>query len=128
MPRRLVTFAAVGVANTAVYYGCYLALVLVLPYLVAHVCAFGVATVGSYFLNCRYTFRTSPRWGTFALFPVSSLVNLVVSTAGLRLFVGTLGVSERVAPLLAGAVALPITYVVAHRVIVGRRTSSGVAV
>ncbi|MGI8577748.1 MAG: GtrA family protein [Nocardioidaceae bacterium] len=117
---RVLRFAGVGVVNTGVYYCLYLIFQMFWPYLVAHVCAFTLAMIGSYFLNCFVTFHRRPTWRTFALFPLSNLANFVITTVGLRLLVGTLGVDERIAPIPVALIAIPITYVVAHTVMLGR--------
>jgi putative flippase GtrA len=118
--RRLMRFGAVGVLNTGIYYGCYLLLRLAIPYIVAHICATGIAMVCSYFLNCYITFRTPPRWRTFLLFPLSNAANICITTAGLPVAVQWLHLDERIAPLPVALTAIPITYVVAHAVMVGR--------
>jgi putative flippase GtrA len=111
---RLLRFAAVGVANTGVYYLGYLLLHLVMPYLVAHVVATAVAMVFSYFVNCRFTFRVRPSWRTFALFPLSNAANVGMTTALLPVAVEWVGLDERIAPLVVGVLAIPVTYLVAH--------------
>jgi len=116
---RIVRFGIVGVINTATYFGLYLLLRLHLPYLVAHVVAFLLATIGSYFLNCRFTFKVKPSWGSFLLFPLSNLSNFVITTAGLYLLVDRLGLDERWAALPAAVVAIPITFLVAQFVLTG---------
>jgi putative flippase GtrA len=118
--RRLIRFGAVGVINTGTYYALYLLLRTQIPYLAAHVCAFVAAMIGSYFLNCYVTFGTKPAWRTFLLFPLSNLANFVITTVGLRLAVQLFGLDERIAPLPVALIAIPITYVVAHHVMVGR--------
>ncbi|MCP2258112.1 putative flippase GtrA (transmembrane translocase of bactoprenol-linked glucose) [Streptoalloteichus tenebrarius] len=117
---RMLRFGAVGVVNTGVYYGLYLLSRTVIPYLAAHVLAFVLAMVGSYFLNCYFTFRTRPTLRKFLLFPLSNLTNFVVQTVGLYLLVDVLGTNERIAPLLAAAAAIPITFLVAQFVLVDR--------
>ena len=123
MIRRLhgpVKFGVVGVVNTGVYYALYLALQTSgLHYLLAHVTATLVAMVGSYFLNCLVTFRVRPTWRTFLLFPLSNIANFVITTVGMRLAVGTLGADPRWAPLPVALLAVPITYLVAHHVMIG---------
>ena len=114
-------FAGVGVVNTGMYFVCYLLLRTQVTYLIAHFCAFVIAMIASYFLNCFITFRTPPRWRTFLLFPLSNLANFVIITVGLQVAVQVLGIDQRIAPLLAALVALPITYVVAHAVMVERK-------
>lgn len=106
--------------NTCVYYACYLALHTQVAYLVAHVCAFAITMIGSYFLNCYFTFRTAPRWRTFLLFPLSNVANFVIMTVGLQVAVGEFGVDQRIAPLIVAVIAIPITYVVAHFIMVER--------
>jgi putative flippase GtrA len=117
---RIVRFGLVGVVNTGVYYGLYLLFCLALPIMAAHVLAFGLAMIGSYFLSCYFTFRTKPTWRKFLLFPLSNATNFVVSTAGLYLLVHWAGMDSRIAPLVAAAAAIPFTFVVAQFVLVNR--------
>lgn len=121
---RIVRFGLVGVVNTGVYYGCYLLFCLAVPIMAAHVLAFVVAMVGSYFLSCYFTFRTKPTWRKFLLFPLSNATNFVVSTAGLYLLVHWLDVDTRIAPLVAAAAAIPFTFVIAQFVLVNRTAES----
>lgn len=124
MRGRLVRFAAVGAINTGVYVGLYLVLRQLVPYLVAHVLAFLLAMVGSYFLNCRFTFHTAPSLRTFLLFPLSNATNFVITSAGLYLLVDVVGMNERIAPLLAATAAIPVTFLVAQFVLTEQRFRS----
>jgi len=117
---RVIRFALVGVLNTACYYGLYLLFGLVLPYLVAHAVAFVLSMIGSFFLNCYFTFRTTPTWRKFLLFPLSNVTNFVVTSVGLYVLVQFFGMNQRIAPLLAASVAIPVTFVVAQLVLAGR--------
>jgi putative flippase GtrA len=123
--KRVLRFAGVGVVNTGIYYACYLLLRIQVTYLIAHVCAFVIAMIASYFLNCFVTFRTAPRWRTFLLFPLSNIANFVIITVGLQVEVRVLGIDQRIAPLPAALIALPITYVVAHVVMIERNRHHG---
>jgi len=113
-------FAVVGVVNTGVYYVTYLMLGVVLHYLAAHLLAIAISMVVSFLLNCLWTFRTRPTWRKFALFPLTNATNYVVTTAGVVVLVEWLGFGERIAPLLAAAVAIPVTFVLSRRVLTGR--------
>jgi putative flippase GtrA len=113
LSRRVFRFALVGVVNTVVNYAFYLTLVWFTPYLIAHVVAFSVATIGSYFLNCRFTFHTRPSLHGLLMFPLSSMTNFVVSTAGLYVLVEWCGVPQWLAPVPVAAVAVPVTFAVA---------------
>ncbi|GGW19487.1 GtrA family protein [Streptomyces capoamus] len=112
--RQILTFAAVGVVNTATYYCLYLVFLTGLPYLAAHVLAFALSMVGSFFLNARFTYRIRPTWRKFLLFPLTNVTNLLVTTAGVYLIVDVLHAGSRFAPLLASAVAVPVTFVVSR--------------
>lgn len=116
---RIVRFGIVGVINTGTYYALYLLLQTMLPYLVAHVCAFALAMVGSYFLNCSFTFRAKPSWQSFLLFPLSNAANFVITTLGLYVLVQHLGMDERIAAIPAAAIAIPITFLVAQFTLTG---------
>jgi len=123
MIRHALRFAAVGVVNTAVYYGSYLALGLVLYYLFAHLLAIALSMVVSFFLNCLWTFRTPPTWRKFALWPLTNATNYVMTTVGVVLLVEWLHLDERIAPLVAAAAAIPLTFLLSRRVLLteGRR-------
>ena len=108
-------FVVVGFINTSIYYMGYLLLHgLGVDYLVAHLAATAFAMVCSYFLNCYLTFRITPSWRTFLLFPLSNATNVVITTCGMRLVVAHTAVDERIAPLLVAVFAIPVTYVVTH--------------
>ncbi|WP_317442353.1 GtrA family protein [Streptomyces collinus] len=116
MSRQLLTFAVVGVVNTATYYCLYLLFLTGLPYLAAHVLAFLLSMVGSFFLNARFTYRIRPTWRKFLLFPLTNVTNFLITTAGVYVIVDVLHAGSRFAPLLASAAAVPVTFVVSRRV------------
>ncbi|MER5913096.1 GtrA family protein [Streptomyces sp. NPDC001982] len=116
MPRQLLTFAVVGVINTATYYGLYLLFLGWLPYLGAHILAFALSMTGSFFLNARFTYRTRPTWRKFLLFPLTNAANFLITTAGVYVIVDVLHGGSRFAPLLASAAAIPVTFLVSRMV------------
>lgn len=116
----LLRFCLVGVANTAIYYGCYLVLLMLLPYLVAHLVAWAISVVGSFLLNCAFTYRVQPTWQRFFLFPLTTLANLAMTTFGVWAFVELAGVDKRLAPLIAGILAIPATFLLTRFVLTGR--------
>ncbi|MQY38988.1 hypothetical protein SRB17_70030 [Streptomyces sp. RB17] len=121
MKRQILTFAAVGVINTAVYYCLYLLFLNWLPYLFAHVLAFVLSMVGSFFLNARFTYRIRPTWRKFLLFPLTNVTNFLITTAGVYVIVDVLHAGSRFAPLLASAAAIPVTFVVSRWVMLPGR-------
>ncbi|MEV4329919.1 GtrA family protein [Streptomyces sp. NPDC049597] len=113
---QIVRFALVGVVNTGTYYGLYLLLLTWLPYVAAHVVAFLLSMVGSFFLTSYFTYRTRPTWRKFLLFPLTNAANFVVTTSGVYLLVDVLHLGSRYAPLIAAAVAIPVTFVVSRTI------------
>ncbi|MFE1310123.1 GtrA family protein [Streptomyces sp. NPDC058755] len=120
MKRQIVTFAAVGVINTATYYCLYLLFLTWLPYLAAHILAFLLSMIGSFFLNAHFTYRTRPTWRKFLLFPLTNATNFLITTAGVYVIVDVLHAGSRFAPLLASAAAIPVTFVVSRWVMLPR--------
>lgn len=116
---QLVRFGLVGVVNTATYYGMYLCFLRWLPYLVAHVAAFALSTVGSFLLNSWFTYRTRPTWRKFLLFPLTTAANFVITTGGVYVLVDLVHIGDRAAPLMAAAVAVPITFVLSRTIMLG---------
>jgi putative flippase GtrA len=116
---QVLRFALVGVVNTATYYAMYLVLREPIGYLAAHVVAFALSTVGSFLLNSYVTYRTRPTWRKFVLFPLTVAANFVITTVGVTLLVEVFDVDERIAPLLAAAVAIPATFLATRYVLVG---------
>lgn len=120
---QVVRFALVGAVNTGTYYGLYLLLGVWLPYLAAHVLAFALSMVGSFFLTSYFTYRTRPTWRKFLLFPLTNAANFVITTAGVYVLVDLLAVDSTYAPLLAAAAAIPVTFVLSRTIMLGPDTT-----
>ncbi|MEA5153640.1 GtrA family protein [Raineyella sp.] len=116
----LVKFCLVGVVNTGVYYGVYLLLFRLMPYVAAHLIGWTVAVVVSYLLNSWFTYRVRPTWLKLLVYPLSSLPNVLFTTFGVVLLVEVLGVGKGIAPLIAGLAAVPVSYLLAKLLLVGR--------
>ncbi|WP_242622909.1 GtrA family protein [Pseudonocardia sediminis] len=119
---RLIRYGMVGVANAAVYYATYRLVLEPVGYLAAHALGLAVAMVVSYFLHCRFTFSVRPTWRRFLRFPSSQAVNIAATTVGVVALVH-LGVGERVAPLAAAIVAVPVTFLLTTVALTGRRSA-----
>ena len=117
----LVRFVLVGVANTAVYYLAYRLLLLAMPYLPAHLLAYAVGIVFSFFANSLFTFRVRPTWRRFLAFPLTTAFNFVVVTAGSVLLVEQGWMDERWATLAMTVVAIPVTFLLTRYVLTSGR-------
>ncbi|MBB6435404.1 putative flippase GtrA [Streptomyces candidus] len=114
---QVLRFALVGAVNTGTFYGFYLVLHQWLPYYPAYVVAFLLSMVGSFFLNTYFTYRTRPTWRKFLLFPLTNLTNFVVTSVGVFVLVEWCDMDERIAPLVAAAAAIPVTFVLSRRIL-----------
>lgn len=120
---QVVRFALVGAVNTGTYYGLYLLFELRLPYIAAHVLAFALSMVGSFFLTSWFTYRTRPTWRKFLLFPLTNAANFVITTVGVYVLVDLLSVDSAYAPLLAAAAAIPVTFLLSRTIMLGPDTT-----
>lgn len=114
--------------NTGVYYGCYLTLRLVMPYIEAHLIAWVISMLSSFLLNCYFTYKVRPTWHKLLLYPLSNGVNVLLTTGGVVLLVEVLRVDQKIAPLIAGLISIPATFVVTRAVLTrphGRRKPFG---
>ncbi|GAA4594134.1 putative flippase GtrA [Actinoplanes octamycinicus] len=117
---QIAKFGAVGVVNTGTFYVLYLLLHTWLPYYPAYVIAFLISMVGSFFLNTYITYRTKPTWRKFLLFPLTNLTNFVVTSVGVFVLVEWFHVNEKIAPLAAAVVAIPVTFVLSRKILTHR--------
>lgn len=125
---RLIRFGLVGVANTAVYYGFYRLFLLVLPYVAAHLVAWVLSVVFSFFANCFFTYRVRPTWRRFVEFPASTLANLLLTTFGSILLVQWVGVDQRYATLIMGILAIPVTFTITTFILTRPRSTDAASV
>lgn len=106
-------FVIVGFINTFNYYLLYIILMsLNVPYILSHSSAFIISMIGSFYLNCYFTYKTKPTFKKFFQFPMTYVVNYSVTTISLFLFIDILNMNEFVAPLLASIIPIPFTYMV----------------
>lgn len=106
-----IRFAVVGVINTINYYAIYLLLMyLDIVYLISHSAAFIISMIGSYFLNCYFTYKTKPTLKKFLQFPLTYVVNYTVSTSSLFIFVDLFKMNEFIAPFISMLLPIPFTY------------------
>ncbi|WP_406381594.1 glycosyltransferase [Streptomyces sp. NBC_01618] len=112
--RQFIDFGLIGVINTAVYLAVYATLNTWIPYLAAHVIGYVVSIVGSFLLNSYITCRTKPTWQALVRYPLSSVVNLVLTGVLLYLGVSRLGMDKNIAAVAAGVLATPFSFLLAR--------------
>ncbi len=112
-------FVLVGFLNTANYYILYLFFmhILSLPYMAAHISAFLISMVGSFYFNSYFTYKVKPTLRKFLQFPLTYVVNISVSSAALFLLVDLMHLNENISPLIAQGITIPATFFVSKKVL-----------
>ena len=112
-------FVIVGFINTFNYYVIYLTLIYFqIPYIGSHSFAFVLSMIGSFYLNCYFTYKTKPTLTKFLQFPLTYVVNYSVTTASLFIFVDLLQLNKFIAPLISMILPIPFTYMVSKWILV----------
>ncbi|NRD76696.1 GtrA family protein [Bacillus sp. BRMEA1] len=119
MIKQVIKFGIVGVINTLDYYLLYLLFqsVLSIYYLIAHILAFLISMVGSFYLNSYFTYKTKPTLKKFLQFPLTYVVNITVSTSAIYILVDLMKMNEKVSPLLASFIAIPFTFALSRYIL-----------
>lgn len=115
----LTRFLIVGCLNTAFYYGLYLLFLHVfsLHYLIAHFISFFISLIGSFFLNTYFTYKVKPTVKKFLMYPLTQVVNTVLSAVFLYILVELLTVNSSYAPIVAVFFTVPITFIITGKVL-----------
>lgn len=113
-------FLAAGAFNAISGYAMYLLLNLVLDYRVAYTTSYLIGVLLSYWVNTTFVFRSALSWKSFAAFPSVYLLQYFLGLVLLWLFVNQLDISEKIAPLLAVPITVPLTFLASRFIIKGR--------
>ena len=114
-------FVVVGGANTLLSLALYWIALLWMPPQAAYAISFAAGVITGYLLHTRYAFRSKRGWRSFLAWPLICLAGWAVGAAALQLAIGPLGIDPRIAPLLAIAASLPLTFVLGRLVLVPGR-------
>jgi putative flippase GtrA len=119
MIKQVIKFGIVGVINTLDYYLLYLLFqsVLSIYYLYAHILAFLISMVGSFYMNSYFTYKTKPTLKKFLQFPLTYVVNIVVSTSAIYILVDLMKMNQKISPLLASLIAIPFTFALSRYIL-----------
>ncbi len=113
---RFLRFLLSGGFNTVATYGIYLALFRMLDYRVAYTIAYAVGILLSYVINWLFVFRMHRGWSSVLLFPFVYLAQYLAGLAVVWAWVDHLGLTKALAPLLAIAITIPLTYALSRLV------------
>jgi len=103
-------FLISGGFNTALTYGVYLLLLMFLPYTASYTISYITGIALAYLLNRFFVFKSHQGIKSVALLPLVYLIQYMVSMLILWCWVEKLGFADRLAPLAAIIITIPITY------------------
>lgn len=117
--KEIAKFVIVGFINTFDYYVLYLFFngLVHIYYLIAHILAFLLSMIGSFYMNSYFTYKTKPTLKKFLQFPLTYIVNITVSTSAIYILVHLMHMNKDVAPLLAAGIAIPFTFVISRKIL-----------
>ena len=119
-------FVLVNVLNTVLYWGIYLLLLPVAPYLVANAIALVIAVLVAYVANARYAFNVGTSRWSLVMYLATNGTTVVLRMAVVWVLVDVLSFSEALAPPVAVAVTTPIAFVLT-RWAMSERPAAGTA-
>lgn len=114
-------FLGAGAFNTVAGYAMYLAFHLVLDYRLAYTASYVIGIALSYWINTTFVFRSTWSWTRLAAFPGVYVLQYILGLLLIWLFVNHLEMSEKIAPLLAVPVTVPLTFLASRFIIKGKQ-------
>jgi putative flippase GtrA len=101
-----------GVVNTAVTYGLYLSIELIVNYQIAYFFAYLTGMIIAYIVNSLFVFRVELSYKSLFAYPLVYLAQYLISAMLLGTMVEVFGLAKVYAPLLVIVMMIPLTYVV----------------
>lgn len=102
-------FIIVGILATAIHYGIYLALNLILVSWLAYSIGYGISFLCNFYLSSIFTFKTKASIKKGIGFGISHGINYLLHIVLLSLFL-KLGLKEEFAPIPVFAIAIPVNF------------------
>lgn len=103
-------FLIAGAVNTGLTYLLYLGLLLLMPYVWAYSLTYVVGIGLGYAFNAYWVFKKAPSIRSVTIYPLVYGINYLLGVMMLWLFVEWMGVPEKIAPLMAVIVTIPVMY------------------
>ncbi len=120
LDRPAVRFLIAGGVNSLATYLLYLALLLAVPYAWAYSLSYGAGIILSFVLNSLFVFRVPLRWRRLLPYPSVYLVQYLLGLGVIYAGVELLGLDERLMPIAALAVTVPVSFVLTRWVLRGK--------
>ncbi|MGZ9710574.1 GtrA family protein [Glaciimonas sp. GNP009] len=116
-------FLVSGGFNTALTFALYLLLLNVTSYRVSYTIAYLSGIFLSFALNRFFVFNSHRGVRSVALFPLVYVFQYLASMLILWIWIDQLGLSRKIAPLMAIILSLPITYLLSRLIFLKKSSS-----
>ncbi|WP_171056397.1 GtrA family protein [Paenibacillus sinopodophylli] len=120
LKKEVLRFVAMGLANTLITYGSYLAFLLLFSYNVSYLLSYVLGIVVSFILNSKIVFNTKMTTMKFIQYPLVYAAQFLLGFGLINVIVTLMGISEKIAPLIVTIVSLPITFVISKFILTDR--------
>ena len=120
LERSAVRFLIAGGLNSLATYLFYLALLLAVPYAWAYSLSYSAGIVLSFVLNSLFVFRVPLRWRKLLPYPSVYLAQYLLGLGVIYAGVELLRWDERLMPLAALAVTVPVSFVLTRWILRGK--------
>lgn len=118
-------FLLAGGLNTGLTLVLYWLLLKVTSYSMAYTFSFAAGIVSSFALNTYFVFKVSWDWKKFLAFPSVHFVNYLAGLSALWVLIHKIGVDQRLAPVLAIVVTLPLNFLMTRWLIRVKSDATG---
>lgn len=105
-----VRFVIGGGVNTLLSYAIYWLLLFWLSYPYAYTISFAAAILTGFAINTRFVFFAEWSWRKLTAFPLVQVLSYGLGLMTITISVRYLGIDARLAPLVATAVVIPVTF------------------
>lgn len=123
----LFRFVLAGTANTLFTLALYWFLLEWMSYPLAYTASFVAGIVSGFALNTYVVFHVTWSWTRLLAFPSVHAINYLVGMVVVWLSVRVAGIDERIAPIVAAIVGIPLNFLMTRFVIKPKRPSEEAA-
>lgn len=105
-----IRFIIVGVLATAIHYGMYILLNLIIIPWLAYSIGYAISFLCNFYLSSKYTFKSKASIKKGIGFGISHAINYLIHITLLSIFI-KIGISEELAPIPIFAIAIPVNFI-----------------
>lgn len=105
-----IRFIIVGILATAIHYGAYIVLNLIIISWLAYSIGYGISFLCNFYLSSKYTFKSKASIKKGIGFGISHAINYLIHITLLSVFI-KIGINEELAPIPVFAIAIPINFI-----------------